>query len=393
MSGFPPEPDARWTLEAWQYAPVNRWSFRHLREIVPTARVGRDPAGGRPLPPSGRSYDAQLAVPRVGGSESTVEQVLAETYTDGFLVLAGGAIVTEQYFDEMTPDTTHLLMSVSKSIIGCVCGVLADRGVIDLDAHLTDSIPELAGSGYEGATVRHVLDMRSGIAFSEDYLDTNAEVRQLEQVIGWAPRRTPDLPNSMYEWLATLKAKTEHGGPFEYRSCETDVLGWVCERASGTRMPELLGEALWGPLGTEFDVDAGIDSAGAVLHDGGLAAALRDLARFGQLLADGGTVDGRRVLPSWWIEDSLRGGSDSRQAFADSPTDSRLPGGMYRNQFWVPYPDEEVLLCLGIHGQLIYVDCRRNVVGVKLSSWPYPQDAAKFLDTLAVMKTLATSLG
>jgi CubicO group peptidase (beta-lactamase class C family) len=282
---------------------------------------------------------------------------------------------------------------VSKSIIGCVCGVLADRGVIDLDAHLTDSIPELAGSGYEGATVRHVLDMRSGIAFSEDYLDTNAEVRQLEQVIGWAPRRTPDLPNSMYEWLATLKAKTEHGGPFEYRSCETDVLGWVCERASGTRMPELLGEALWGPLGTEFDVDAGIDSAGAVLHDGGLAAALRDLARFGQLLADGGTVDGRRVLPSWWIEDSLRGGSDSRQAFADSPTDSRLPGGMYRNQFWVPYPDEEVLLCLGIHGQLIYVDCRRNVVGVKLSSWPYPQDAAKFLDTLAVMKTLATSLG
>lgn len=145
-------------------------------------------------------------------------------------------------------------------------------------------------------------------------------------------------------------------------------------------------------------MDAGVDAAGAVLHDGGLAACLRDLGRFGQMLADDGRVQGdgvvedRQVVPSWWIRDTAAGGPDSREAFAASPTDTRLPGGMYRNQFWVPYPDEDVLLCLGIHGQMIYVDRARGVVAVKLSSWPYPQDAAMFLDTLTLMRSVCRQL-
>jgi CubicO group peptidase (beta-lactamase class C family) len=392
MKGFPPDPDARWTLEGWQFAPLNRWSFRHLREIVPTARVAHDPRGPGALPRSDRTYDPALAVPRVDGSVAGAGQVLADTFTDGFLALKGGAVVTEQYFAGMAPDTTHLLMSVSKSIVSCVCGILIDRGVLHLDAPVTAHVPEFSGAGYDGATIRDLLDMRSGICFSEDYLDPNAEVRQLEQVIGWAPRRVEGLPESMYEWLATLEAKGEHGGPFEYRSCETDVLGWVCERASGQRMPDLLSKLLWQRLRTEVDMDAGVDAAGAVLHDGGLATTLRDLGRFGQMLVDQGAVDGQQVVPAWWIDDSVRGGEDSRRAFADSPTDSRLPGGMYRNQFWVPYPDEDVLLCLGIHGQLVYADISSDFVAVKLSSWPYPQDASMFLDTLAMVRSLAASL-
>jgi len=97
-------------------------------------------------------------------------------------------------------------------------------------------VPVLANSGYAGATVRQLLDMRSGIAFSEDYLNPMAEVRLLEQAIGWAPRTVPDLPTTMYDYLVTLRQKSPHGGPFQYRSCETDVLGWICEAASGIRM-------------------------------------------------------------------------------------------------------------------------------------------------------------
>ena len=174
------------------------------------------------------------------------------------------------------------------------------------------------------------------------------------------------------------------------------MLGWVCERASGIRMPELIADLVWAPLRTEHDMDAGIDSAGAVLHDGGLACCLRDLGRFGQMIADQGSVPGdgvvddRRVVPAWWIRDTLQGEPDSREAFAASLDDTRMPGGMYRNQFWVPFPDQEVLLCLGIHGQMIYIDLPRRFVGVKLSSWPYPQDGALFGNTLALMRTLAT---
>ncbi|HSS68711.1 MAG TPA: serine hydrolase [Nocardioidaceae bacterium] len=396
MSGFPPDEGDRWPLEHWQFGPENRWSFQHVREIVPTARVARSPWGPRALAP-GEAIDLTVPVARVDGTTATAAQILDDTYTDGFLALADGRVVAEQYFNAMAADTPHLLMSVSKSIVSAVCAVLAGRGQVDVEAPLTAYIPEFAESGYAGATVRNLLDMRSGIAFSEDYLDTTAEVRQLEQVIGWAPRTMHDLPHSLYEWLATLTSKSSHGGPFEYRSCETDVLGWVCERASGVRMPDLLAEFVWGPLRTEYDMDAGVDPAGAVLHDGGLAGCLRDLGRFGQMIADDGVVpsdgvvDERQVIPAWWIRDTLQGDADSRDAFASSKDDTRMPGGMYRNQFWVPYPGDEVVMCLGIHGQMVYIDLPRRFVGVKFSSWPTPQNAAMFGDTLAMMRTLALS--
>jgi CubicO group peptidase (beta-lactamase class C family) len=159
-------------------------------------------------------------------------------------------------------------------------------------------------------------------------------------------------------------------------------------------MPELLAELIWARLGVEHDADFTIDPAGAVMHDGGLNTTLRDLSRFGQMLLDYGTAfDGSEIVPDWWIRDSTVGDPDSRQAFADSPTDTRLPGGMYRNQLWVPFADRPVLLCLGIHGQMVYINPDTRMVGVKLSSWPAPQDAAMFWDTLAAFDAIAKELG
>jgi CubicO group peptidase (beta-lactamase class C family) len=233
--------------------------------------------------------------------------------------------------------------------------------------------------------------MRSGVAFSETYLDPTAEVRLLEQVVGWAPRADPDLPTSMYEYLATLKADRAHGASFEYRSCETDILGWVCERATGTRLPDLLSARLWSLLGCEQDMDAAVDPAGAVFADGGLSATLRDLGRFGQMLLSGGVAHGRQVVPAGWIADGYAGAPDTRDVFAASGNGSWLPGGGYRNQFWLP-GGREVLLCLGIHGQLIWVEPARELVVVKLSSWPLPQEPTKLMDTLAAIDMIGFQL-
>jgi CubicO group peptidase (beta-lactamase class C family) len=157
-------------------------------------------------------------------------------------------------------------------------------------------------------------------------------------------------------------------------------------------MPDLLSRLLWAPL-AETDMDAGVDRGGAVFHDGGLAATLRDLARFGEMLRrDGGDQNRIGMVPPGWIADSLSGGPDSRQAFADSPTDTGMPGGMYRNQFWIPYSDRGVLLCLGIHGQMVYVDLDNAAVVVKFSSWPVPFDADCAYDTLAAVEALVAAL-
>jgi CubicO group peptidase (beta-lactamase class C family) len=284
-------------------------------------------------------------------------------------------------------------MSVSKTLVAGVVGALTGRGVLDVDLPVTAYVPALAASGYAGATVRNLRDIRSGIAFSEDYLNPLAEVRLLEQAIGWAPRTVPDLAGTMYDYLVTLRQESPHGGPFRYRSCETDVLGWVCEAAGGQRMPELMSPLVWGQLGAQYDASIGVDSVGTGMFDGGINARLADLARFGSLFLTGGvSLTGMQVLPPAWVDDTLAGGPDSRGAFAASPDDNRMPGGMYRNQVWFPYPGNDVLACLGIHGQMIYVNRAADLVAAKVSSWPAPQDAAKMFPTLAAFDAVAAAL-
>ena len=158
-----------------------------------------------------------------------------------------GALVAEWYAPEGAPDRTHAVMSVSKSVVGCIVAALVDRDLLDTDQLVTEYIPELAASGYADATVRHVLDMRSGVRFREDYLDPEAEVAVLARWIGPVPLPGETSPPGMYRYLAGLSAEAPHGQRFLYRSAETDVLGWVCERAAGKPMAELISTLIWQP--------------------------------------------------------------------------------------------------------------------------------------------------
>jgi CubicO group peptidase (beta-lactamase class C family) len=380
------------TLDNWQTAEQIGWTFCHIAEIFPTALISR---GSQPAAPLLRRIEplAELPCRDVDGASSSVGKIMAETNTDGWMVVRGDQILAEEYAGEMEPATLHLLMSVSKSVVGILVGALASDGVLNIEGQVTAFVPELEQSGYRGATVRQLLDMRSGIEFSEDYLDPDAEVRVLEQAVGWAPRRSADVPHTLREFLRTLRQREQHGGPFDYRSCETDILGWVCEAAAGQRFPGLVSERVWSRLGADFDANIGVDSEGTGMFDGSISAAMCDLARFGVMIAQGGTsLSGVQVVPESWIADSFAGGPDSREAFASSLNDTRMPGGMYRNQFWFPWPDRQVLLCLGIHGQMIFVDRETGLVAVKLSSWPTPQDSWRLFSTLAAFDAINSHL-
>ena len=383
----------------WQLPVHLQWSFQHVAEIVPTATISRGTGPVARLA-SAPSSIGEVRVPHLRGhghphldDRRTVAEIMASSDTDGWMLAHKGVVLAEEYTGDTAPGSLHLLMSVSKSLVSAVVGALVGSGQLDVAAPLTTYVPALVSSGYAGATVRHVLDMRSGILFSEDYLDPNAHVRVLEEAIDWAPRRSSDVPATMYDYLLTLEQKRPHGGPFEYRSCETDVLGWICEAASGARMPELMSDLLWSRLGAEHDANIGVDSVGTGMFDGGISASLRDLVRFGALLlAEGASLTGAQVVPAWWIADTFDGGADSREAFAQSPGQTLMPGGMYRNQFWFPSSDPDVALCLGIHGQMIYVNRRAQVVAAKVSSWPTPQDPDKLFSTLHAFDAISNAL-
>ena len=371
----------------WQDPPANRWAFWHVGDLLPTYRVPRGDGAPRPLPAAAARPDL-LAVPvtRMDRTQGTVGDVLGDTYTDAYLVLQDGQLVTEWYGPLGAPDRTHALMSVSKSVVGCVAAVLIDRGQLDPDAEITNYVPELAGSGYAGALVRHVYDMRSGVRFGEEYANPDSDIRRLDEWVEWQPGQ--GAPRGLYRFLATLEAEAPHGERFLYRSAESDVLGWVCERAAGLPMAELMSELIWAPMGAEHDALLLHDGLGAAVHDGGLCATARDVARFGQMLLDGGLVpDGaggtRRVVPPQWLRRAWAVDADARGVFAASPAEWAFPGGWYRHQFWFrPGDHGDVLLCLGIHGQMLHVSRRTSTVCVKFSTWPDAQNPAYLEDTL-----------
>jgi len=353
----------------WQDGPVNRWSFQHVRELIPSARISR---GLRPsssqLPRLPSSLDNLRF--SFGKDMVTVGEMLQATFTDAFLVLHQGRILTEQYSGSMMPSTPHLLQSVSKSITSTVAGILVGRRELFTADPVTCYVDELSGTSFDNATVRQLLDMRTGTKFVEDYANAEAEVKQYEQVIGWAPRKTCGPDDDLHSFIRNLVNDRPHGGKFEYRSILTDLLGWILERASGMRFADLVSRELWSRLGAEFDAEVTVDLHGHALADGGISATLRDLGRFGQLMLQNGWSNGRQVVPVEWVRDCWQGDRETIEAFDESTPLERCPDGMYRNNWWVRDPVRGVYYGAGVYGQRVFIHLPANVVIAKLSTWP-----------------------
>lgn len=362
----------RATLADWMQPGHLSWSFRHLREIIPTARIAR---GERHSPLARREIDEQLP---------GVEELLRNGNTDGLLVLHDGAVVYEAYARGMRPDDTHMLWSASKSIAGTLTGLLVERGALAPEDDVVTHVHELAGTSFEGAKIRDLLDMREGT----DYDETEWAATWAVQ-FGWLPG-TPPEPDAI-AWIASFGNRCEHGGPFEYQSILTDVLGLVLERVGGAPLASLIGSELWAPMGAESEADLTVDRHGFPAPNTGISATLRDFGRFGHLMLDGNTVDGRPVVPLSWIEDTVRGGPDSAAAFAHNKYQEYFPNGFYRNQWWVP-AGGGVLVGMGSGGQYLYVDRNAGVVIAHFSTLTTELAKERRVTTLAAFRTIADHL-
>ncbi len=389
MQGFPPALDKRVTLENWQDPPYNRWGFQHVRELIPTARVSRGRGEVRPFERNPQHLD-DISFAGADGETMTIARMLENTYTDGIIVLHKGRIVTEQYFNGMQPDTSHLWMSCTKSLTSAVFGIMVDRGLVDVAAKVSNYLPEIAGSTYADATVQQLLDMEIGVHFSEDYEDPNSDIWTTDYIAGWRSNSGAEMPESMYEFLPTLKKEGEHGEVFHYVSSNTDVLGWILERVTKTGLSELISQEIWTKLGVEQDGYITVDKGRFAIASGGFNGTLRDMARFGQMILQNGLFNGEQIVPAAWIKDVLTNGN--REAFARSEYAGVFPNPSYRNQFWVAAPGHPVIQALGIHGQSIYINPEAQLVVTKFSTQPQAVDILMFQDAFLGAEALAEAL-
>jgi CubicO group peptidase (beta-lactamase class C family) len=368
MSAFPPPAEAQVTLANWRNAPFNRWAFHHVREIVPSADIPHDPGRVRTLP-AGRSSLDGLVVGGTSGGAMPLDTFLEATTTDGLVVLHRGAIVLERYGNGMGERTPHILMSVTKSMLGLLAAVLASRGILDPARLATDYVPQVRETAWAGARVGQLLDMRTGVAFDEDYLATSGPIVEYRKATNWNPLAPGESATDLRSFFRTLTASEgPHGGKFSYVSPNTDLLGWVIERAAGKRYADLMSDCVWQPMGASESAYITVDRMGAPRCAGGMCTTTRDLARVGQLLVEGGAWGGRQVVPEAWIDDITHNGDAA--AWDAGSFVPYYPGAKmhYRDKWYVERGSTPLLFGLGIHGQNLYVDRKKEIVIAKFSS-------------------------
>jgi len=372
------------------WSPENvSWTVSHTRELVPSAAVRR----GEQVSPMPRELVDLDDLPVTEGDVTvSLTEALQRSDVDGFIVVQRGKVVFERYLG-MQPETSHILQSVSKSMVAALTGVVVGEGLIRPADLVTDHLPELVGSCWDGCTIEHLLDMRAGIASDEsDYEDETSEAYRGFRILGWLPRLEDDpLPA---DYIAAMSSQGLHGGPFEYRSILTDVLGWCLEHATGEPLASLFSSRIWQPMGAGHDADLLLGPGGFPLADGGLCVTLSDLARFGLMFLQGGAIDGRQVVPAEWVQRLRFADADRIEAFRSSP-DSRdmPPTAFYRDQWWVRDAEAGIYSGYGIHGQQVLIHHPSECVVARMSSWPRPwdDDAARLGDAAAFAVCAALS--
>lgn len=278
--------------------------------------------------------------------------------TDGFLILADDSIIFESYMNDFKEDDLHISWSMSKSVVSALFGIAISEGLIgSIEESVTDYLPELMGSGYEGVRIKDVLQMSSGVRFNEDYGDFNSDINRMGRYIA--------LGSSMDEFSASLENEKAPGTYNHYVSIDTHVLGMILKKATGRPLTQYLEEKLWQPIGAEFPARWIVDDAGMEFALGGLNITLRDYTRLGKLFLDTGRWNGQQIVSADWVIASLTPDAPHLMP-GDNPMSSNTFG--YGFQWWILPGDEGEFLARGIYNQFIYVNPTRKVVITKLSS-------------------------
>ena len=340
-------------------------NFSHMDAAFLTTPVAKGDTPPLPLPPG----------PPATLPASVAPWVAARAVT-ALVVLKDGQLVHESYYLGTGPLDRRISWSMAKSALSALFGiVVADGSIASLDDKVTKYAPQLAGSAYEGASIRNVLNMASGVKFDEDYMAFFSDINKMGRVIG--------LGGSLDDFTAALKDRAHPPGQtWQYVSIDTHVLGMVIRGATGREIPDLMAEKLITPLGLEVEPAYVTDGTGQAFVLGGLNMTTRDYARLGQLFLQNGSANGSQIVPADWVAASTT---------ASAPT---APGAIgYGYQWWVPkgaVPGE--FMAMGIYGQFIYINRPAGVVIAVNAADRHFTDAGVEDGNIAMFRAIAASL-
>ena len=339
--------------------------FRDIEHLYATNTVRRGPKV-RALPVAARPIAPTLAI---GGKPVSVDAYMSASRVSGLLAIKDGRIVLERYGLGRGPQDRWTSFSVAKSITSTLVGAaIQDGRIASLDDPVSRYVEDLKGSAYERVSIRQMLTMSSGVKWNEDYADPNSDVARAG--------RTPAEPgrNPIVSYLSKLPRAEEPGAKFHYNTGETDLVGILVSKATGKGLAEYLSEKIWRPFGMEQDAAWMTDLSGQERGGCCISMTLRDYGRFGQFMLEDGMANGRRVVPSGWVQTAT-----SPQIRKGAP-----PEGY--GYFWWIQP--RGYAAEGIFGQAIYVFPRDRLVVVFNSAWPAADNDADWAAQAAAAESI-----
>ena len=326
-------------------AAVN--TFRNIDRLFPVRTIQ---AGGHPFPLPRSSQPLGPVTFDYEGKRYSLDDYVTLNRVTGLLVIKDGQVVTERYEKGNTPATRWMSMSVAKSITSTLVGAaLQDGSIKSLDDKVTQYLPALAGSGYDQATVRQVLAMRSGVKWSEKYADPTSDRRRMLKL------QTEQVPGSALKLMASLPSAAPPGTRTNYSTGETQVLGQLVSAAVGKPLAQYLSEKIWAPYGMQTDANWWLDGPnGNEVGGSGISATLEDYARFGQFVLSGGKAGDKQILPKDWM------------SFASATTGTDAAYGDFASMWWPAWTKaskaDKAFTAAGIFGQFIYINPTQRVV-------------------------------
>ena len=291
------------------------------------------------------------------GSLIDVEEFLSRTGTSALLIINDGKISYENYWLTGGKDVKWMSMSVSKSFISALVGIAIEQGYIDsVNNSITEYVPQLKNSAYEGIQIKDVLQMSSGARWNEDYSDPDSDVMRSAKIFATG--------GSLDDFSASLTNELKPGTFNRYNSTDTQVLGMLLREATGISVTKYMQEVLWNPMGAESNAYWLIDSENMEMVYAGLNATARDYAKLGELFRLKGKFNGKQIVPSSWVTSSTT--PDAPHLMPGENPLSDFPMG-YGYQWWIP-DDSDDFAAIGVYNQFIYVSPENNTVVVKLSA-------------------------
>jgi CubicO group peptidase (beta-lactamase class C family) len=364
------------SLANWRQSPLSKWSFQHIRELLPTENIptGSSPTAltlnNNPLIDS-IQFEGPESAQESNRAPWTIQQLCEASNGSALLISHNGKLVHEWYAHDSAAHNPHILFSVSKSIIGTLTGIFVDSGQLEVTAKVTRYVPEAMQSGFADCTIQQLLDMTTSLDFEDFTENPSSKVAQYWASTGWNPPIDNQSNSGLHNFLLSLNSgSSPHGFRYQYQSPNTDLLGWVLERISGQTIASLLSNLIWQPLQTEMDAYITVDQKGAARSAGGICTLPRDLLRFGDMMLNQGRVGNRQVIPQQWIQDCFSGGD--KKPWQNGNSSERFPEGGYRNCWYQIGNQNAALAAIGLHGQWLYLDPVANITIVKTSAQTDP---------------------